>query len=397
MSGPLGLAWRYVRHHKIKSLILIASVVLTVLLPVTIRILLWQFNQKIASRADATPAVVGATGSDLDLALNATYFRINPDMKPIRYDESKYIDETGLAGAIPIHARFTANSFHVVGTSLDYFEFRGLKIDEGFAFGTLGDCVLGSEVAAKLSLQPGQRLETDRRNALAFAGETPLRMTVAGVLKPNGSPDDRAVFVDVKTAWVIEGLGHGHEDLSDAAEGSVQVLKKTDKQVIASAAVTEFIEITENNIGSFHFHGNVDDFPLTSIIVVADSEESETILEGRYQTDPNRNGLQLARPPVVIRELMAMVLRVNRFFEANSLLVGLATGMLLVVVVVLSLRLRAREMETMFRIGCRRGTIIWLQVWELGIIFATAAVLLTGLIVWVWSISGGLVQSLLIG
>ena len=76
MSGPLGLAWRYVRHHKVKSLILIASVVLTVLLPVTIRILLWQFNQKVASRADATQAVVGATGSDLDLALNATYFRI---------------------------------------------------------------------------------------------------------------------------------------------------------------------------------------------------------------------------------------------------------------------------------------------------------------------------------
>ena len=397
MNGPLGLAWRYVRHHKVKSLILIASVVLTVLLPVTIRILLWQFNQKIASRADATQAVVGATGSNLDLALNATYFRINPDMKPIRYDESKYIEETGLAVAIPIHARFTAKSFHVVGTSLDYFEFRGLEIDTGFAFGTLGDCVLGSEVALKLGLQPGQRLESDRRNALAFAGETPLRMTVAGVLKPSGSPDDRTVFVDVKTAWVIEGLGHGHEDLSDAAEGSVQVLKKTDKQIIASAGVTEFIEITNDNIDSFHFHGNVDDFPLTSIIVITDSDENETILEGRYQTDPNRNGLQLTRPPVVIRELMAMVLRVNRFFEANSLLVGLATGMLLVLVIVLSLRLRAREMETMFRIGCRRGTIIWLQAWELAIIFTTAAVLLTGLIIWVWSISGGLVQSLLIG
>jgi len=388
MSGPLSLAWWYVRHHKVKSLILIASVVLTVLLPVTIRILLWQFNQKVASRADATQAVVGATGSDLDLALNATYFRINPDMKTIRYDELKYIEEAGLAAAIPVHVRFTASDFHVVGTSLDYFKYRGLEVEDGFPFGTLGDCVL---------VKPGQRLESDRRNALAFAGETPLRMTVAGVLKPSGSPDDQVVFVDVKTAWVIEGLGHGHEDLSDAAEDSVQVLKKTDKQVIASAGVTEFIEITDNNIGSFHFHGNVEDFPLTSIIVVADSEENETILQGRYQTDPERSGKQLARPPVVIRELMGMVLRVNRFFEANSMLVGLATAMLLVLVVVLSLRLRAREMETMFRIGCSRGTIVWLQVWELVIVFAVAAVVLTGLIVWVWSISGEIVQALLIG
>ncbi len=397
MSGPLSLAWRYVWHHKVKSLILIASVVLTVLLPVTIRILLWQFNQKIASRADATQAVVGATGSDLDLALNATYFRINPDMKPIRYDEAKYIQETGLAAAIPIHARFTAKQFHVVGTSLDYFKFRGLEIETGFAFGTLGDCVLGHDVAQQLGIAPGQQLESDRRNALAFAGETPLRMTVAGVLKPNGSPDDRAVFVDVKTTWVIEGLGHGHEDLTDATEDSVQVLKKTDKQIIASAGVTEFIEITDNNIGSFHFHGNVDDFPLTSIIVVADSEENETILQGRYQTDPNRNGRQLARPPVVIRDLMSMVLRVNRFFEANSLLVGLATAMLLTLVVVLSLRLRAREMETMFRIGCSRGTIVWLQVWELVIILAAATTLLAGLVFAVWSVSGEIVQALLVG
>jgi len=395
MNGPFQLAWRYVWQHKIKSLILIASIVLTVLLPVTVRILLWQFNQKVVSRADATSAVVGAAGSDLDLAMNVTFFRDNQGLKPIRYDELLYVQDTDLAAAIPIHARFTARSFRVVGTSLDYFEFRGLEFGDGVAFGTLGDCVLGSEVAAELGLGPGHRVESDRLNPFAMVGSSPLQMTVAGVLKPSGSPDDRAVFVDVKTAWVIEGLGHGHEVLSDVPEG-LQVSEKTDK-LITAIAVTEFIEITENNIESFHFHGDIDEFPLTAIIVVADSEEQETLLEGRYQTDPARQGKQLVRPPVVIRELMGMVFRVNRFFEANSILIGLATGMLLLLVIVLSLKLRAREMETMFRIGCSRSTIIWLQVWELTIIFATAAVLLTGLIACVWSISGSIVESLLVG
>ena len=396
MNGPFQLAWRYVWQHKIKSLILIASIVLTVLLPVTIRILLWQFNQKVVSRADATPAVVGATGSDLDLAMNATYFRDNQDLKPIRYDELLYVEQTGLAAAIPIHARYTARAFRVVGTSLDYFPYRGLELADGVAFGTLGDCVLGSEVAAELGLGPEQRIESDRLNPFAMVGNSPLRMTVAGVLKPSNSPDDRAVFVDVKTAWVIEGLGHGHEDLSDVPEG-LQVAEKTDQLITASAAVTEFIEITENNIESFHFHGNTDEFPLTAMIVVAESEEKETLLEGRYQTDPNRQGKQLVRPPIVIRELMGMVFRVNRFFEANSILIGLATGMLLLLVIVLSLKLRAREMETMFRIGCSRSTIVWLQVWELAIIFTAAATLLSGAIAFVWSISGSIVESLLVG
>ena len=119
MNGPFQLAWRYVWQHKIKSLILIASIVLTVLLPVTIRILLWQFNQKVVSRADATPVVIGATGSDLDLAMNATYFRDNQDLKPIRYEELLYVEETGLAAADSrsrsLHRQIVPGGWYVAG------------------------------------------------------------------------------------------------------------------------------------------------------------------------------------------------------------------------------------------------------------------------------------------
>lgn len=393
MNGPFKLAWSYICHHRLKSLILVASIVLTILLPVTIRILLWQFNQKIVSRADDTAAVIGATGSDLDLALNATYFRSSGEPAQFRYDELKFIEQTGLARAIPVHAKFSARSFKIVGTSLDYFKFRSLKLDTGFHFGTLGDCVLGASVAQELSLSPGDQLISDRKSAIAFGGETPLRMNVVGILELSGSPDDRAVFVDVKTAWVIEGLGHGHEDLSDEPADSLKLLKKTDTRLIASAGVVDSIEITDSNIESFHFHGNTDDFPITSIIALADGVKNETLLEGRYET--GREGLQFTRPPKVIRELMSMIFQVNRFFEANSFLVGIATSMLLGLVVVLSLRLRAREMETMFRLGCSRSTIAWLQIWELAMVLFFATAILAGLIGWIWSMSDGLVQTLL--
>ena len=39
-------------------------------------------------------------------------------------------------------------------------------------------------------------------------------MKVVGVLSPVATPDDEAVFVDVKTAWVIAGLAHGHDDVT---------------------------------------------------------------------------------------------------------------------------------------------------------------------------------------
>ena len=43
------------------------------------------------------------------------------------------------------------------------------------------------------------------RTLFDLAGVYPLKMHVAGVLEPTGGPDDAAVFVDIRTSWVIEG------------------------------------------------------------------------------------------------------------------------------------------------------------------------------------------------
>ena len=111
-------------------------------------------------------------------------------------------------------------------------------------------------------------------------------------------------------------------------------------------------------MASFHFHGDTGDFPITALIADAPDEKNETILEGRYRADDLE--AQLVRPPHEIRELMALVFQVKRFFDANAILVAIATLALLGLVVMLSLKLRAREMETMFRLGCSRGTMLWI-------------------------------------
>src|SRR5690606_26661319 len=101
-------------------------------------------------------------------------------------------------------------------TSLDYFEFRTLRQREGTLPLMLGDCVVGAEVAQALGLHPGDALVSDPENVFNLAGAYPLKMHVAGVLEPRATDDDRAVFVDIKTAWVIAGLGHGHQDMTQA-------------------------------------------------------------------------------------------------------------------------------------------------------------------------------------
>lgn len=397
MIGPLILAWKYVLFHKYKSLILIACIFLTALLPIAIKLLLWQFNEKIVARADQTPAVIGAKGSSLDLTLSTLYFKTDT-VDPIPYSEVTKIRDAGLAQAIPLHVMFTARNHPVVGTSLDYFDFRGLVNESGTLFTTLGECVVGQKVAQSIGLQPGDQLISDRENVLDLAGQSPLKLTVAGVLNQSRTPDDWAVFVDLKTAWVIQGLGHGHQDLTKEGTDSKLLLSNQDGRIIANKGVASFIEITPENIDSFHFHGNLDEFPITSLIAVADDVKNETILQGRYETLAGGPGgeVQFARPGGVVRELMSLVFRVKQFFDANAVLIAVSTGLLLILVVMLSLRLRQREMETMFKLGCSRSTIAMLQIGEMGIIFGVALIAI-GFAVWgVWLLSGDLVESLLV-
>jgi putative ABC transport system permease protein len=401
MNGPLRLAIKYVVYNKLKTAVLVACLLLTALLPITIKLLLNQFNQKILARADSTPVVIGAKGSSLDLALHSLYFQTANPPEMIELQELKRIRQSGLAQAIPIHAKFTARGFPVVGTSIDYFSFRGLNPEQGELFAILGECVVGSQVAAELGLAPGDQLLTDRENILDIAGLYPLKMNVVGILEPSRTADDQAVFIDLKTAWVIQGggggggggLGHGHQDLSEETDES-KLLSRKDNSIVASAAVLPYTEITEANIDSFHFHGELDGFPVTSIIAIPDSTKSEIILEGQY--DVGEKTLQFVKPSIVVRDLMNMIFRVKLFFDANTIMITISTLLLMILVIILSLRLRQKEMQTMFKIGCSRGTIAMLQIWEMSLVFLIALILLAFCVWGIWTFSGELVESLLL-
>ena len=74
---------------------------------------------------------------------------------------------------------------------------------------------------------------------------------------------------------------------------------------------------------------------------------------------------------------MGIVFRIKRFFDANFALVTMTTALFIALVVMLSLRLRKREMETLRRIGCARGTAFWLQAWEIVIVAGFSFVVAT--------------------
>lgn len=195
-------------------------------------------------------------------------------------------------------------------------------------------------------------------------------MKVAGILEVSHTSDDLAIFVDVKTAWIIQGLMHGHQDVTKTSDESV-ILKKKEGNVAANAKLFQYMEITEDNMGSFHFHGDPSGYPITAVIAVPYDEKSGTILRGRYLTEDEEKH-QIVKPQYVIDGLLQNIFRIKNVLDGVILIVGCSTILAIILVFALSLRLREREIQTIFKLGCGRMTIVRLLGAEIFIIVATS-------------------------
>ncbi len=295
MKPVLLLTLRYLRFNKIKTAILVFSVAVAVFLLLAVNLLVRDYQRDLLARAKATPLIAGAPGSRLDLVLHALYFRGKP-AHDLAMSDLNAINTSGLALGLPILNKYAARGLPIVGTSLEYFDFRGLHVADGAGMTRLGDCVLGATAAGTLGLRPGETLMSDPENILDLAGSYPINMRVTGILAANGTADDGAVFVDIKTVWLIMGIMHGHQD---AATADPRLLLQRDaNHVTASAALLPYQEVTPENVGSFHVHGDPATFPVGAVVVVPHDEKSAAILRGRYQ-DPKAT-VQLLAPQQVV-------------------------------------------------------------------------------------------------
>jgi putative ABC transport system permease protein len=199
-------------------------------------------------------------------------------------------------------------------------------------------------------------------------------MQVTGVLAPSGTADDGAVLGAVTTASLQDGILPGHVD-ADLADEASELARGTD-EVVLGAAVFETMRIGPDERDAFHVHGAAEDLPLSAVLVFPRSAKEATLLKGRYGV---RDDALLVEPSAVVEELSGFVFKLKAFFDANVLLVSAATVLLVTLVVLLMLRVRAGELETLARIGCSRTRAAGIFALELGLVLGAGLAAAAGL------------------
>jgi putative ABC transport system permease protein len=341
------LAFKYIYFHQFRSLMLIGSVGIIIWLPAGLQKLIHESESLMNKRALSTPLIVGAQGSSADLVINTLYFR-NDKTETIPAKTADKLQSLGYGMTIPIACMFSARNFPIVGTDPDYFSFRNMNIARGRSISYLGECALGSAVSEELGIGVGDSIISSPTNITDLAGVYPLKMTVVGVFEPTETPDDRAIFTDIKTNWVIMGLGHGHQDLTKNRDKDI-VVERKENEVKAGAKLYMYNSVNADNMDSFHFHGNTDDYPISSVIVVPDDHKSETILLGKFASGMFTE--QAVVPVRIVQDLLQSIFRIEKIFNTIFILVGAATLIILILIVTLSVRLRKNEIYTMFMLG----------------------------------------------
>ena len=353
--NALYLAFSYLRYLWSRSLVLFLVSSLFIFVPVATQTLMATCERALVARGEATPLLLGSRGSQLDLTMAALYFSDErPD--PVAMREVEAVWDSGLGVPIPVHTAFSSSGFRIVGTTLDYFDFREMSPARGRVLSILGDAVIGSDVAATLGKGVGDTLVSAPENLFDLDGVYPLEMPIVGVLAPTNTPDDQAIFVDVKTAWVIQGIGHGHEAVVTAADVAAGTA------ALANAAVVQYQRITDDNIDSFHFHGSQDDFPVSAVIVVPNDTRSSTILKGRYLDSESLT--QLIEPAGVIQGLVDRIFRIKSLLDVVTAIIAVAAVAAVGLAVFLSYRLRAREIATAVKLGAQKGMVLRLLAAE---------------------------------
>lgn len=372
MSNALRFSLASLTYYWRSFVLLVFCIALAIYVPLTPVWLIARAEHALEDRAQSTPLILATKGSQTDLTLSALYFD-GREYPMMTMKEVISIDGER-ATAIPLHMRFTSLGTTIVGTTDDYYQLRGLALAEGTWGQRFGDCVIGASVAKKLKVSSGGFLTTDPKTIFNLTADYPLRIRVTGVLRATGNPDDDVVFVSMDTAWIMEGIGHGHFD-----KGSQQETSSGEKSMDGTASAIDgkeklYLEINETNVGTFHFHGLRSSYPVTACIVLPEDTRAETLLLGQYAST-SESRVMLVQPLGVIQGVLDSVLRVRNLVLAGLLLVTAACLLLVIFIFSLTFRLRHSEFDSLAKIGASRGLVFGIYACEIGIVLVVGGLM----------------------
>lgn len=213
------IALRSLRHRALSNLLTGFSLALGVALVISVLLIYALIEQSFNSAARGYQLIVGATkGGRLQLVLNTVY-HISRPIENVPWEVYEEFTEPGgrftelTEVAIPFCLGDSYEGYRVVGTSRDLFDKIQWADGKNYEFAAgrnfesdhFFEAVVGSLVARRLGLKVGDKFAPTHG---VTSSETPHQhddeFTIVGILAPTGTPNDRALFVNLEGFYLLD-------------------------------------------------------------------------------------------------------------------------------------------------------------------------------------------------
>ncbi len=349
-----------------------------------------QFSQD----AQGYHLIVGGKGGELQLVLSTVYHLGQP-LYPIPYTYYQKFTEGEFAGitkaAIPLclgdsYEAPNGRMFRVVGTTPDLFDKiqYGAQADgtpkryefqpggRNFKTANFYEAVVGSVVAAQSGLKVGD--EINPTHGIGAEGHKHDGFEVVGILKPTGTANDRAVFINIEGFYLLEGHALSpHED--EAHEEHAH-----EHEPAATEAAHEHAD--EEDAEHDHAHHEplpIDQREVTSILVLCNNELGPMVLDTAVNKGEDRIAQAVAPSREVTRLLENIVGPIQLILLVLTILIVIVAAISILVSIYNSMSERSHDIAVMRALGASRQsvmTIVLLESILLSLLGGIAGVLL---------------------
>ena len=231
------IAWRSIQQRTLASALTAISMALGVSLVVAVLVVYGVVKHSLQRGGEGYDLVIGPSkGSPLDLVLNSVYYMRQPkELLPYEYYQQiltgDIADGVGTPElAVPVCLGDTYNGYPVVGTTPDMFDaaiqlpggqhYRFAEGGRNFKSENFFEAVAGATAARKMGLKIGSTF-SPTHDVGPHKGHKHEPCTVVGILEPSGTPNDRALFVNMEGFFRQPGhldSGGEHDENAEHAE-----------------------------------------------------------------------------------------------------------------------------------------------------------------------------------
>ena len=113
----------------------------------------------------------------------------------------------------------------------------------------------------------------------------------------------------------------------------------------------KMIEFTPENLKTFHFHGNENEYPITSALIAPNSTKDSTMIKAEVSA---QNKIHIIEPETGLRSFLNMIFQLDQLFSMVLVLVSSLLLLCLLLLIYLQLKLRLKEKQLLDRLGAEK-------------------------------------------